>query len=212
MAKFIFDLDGTLIDSTSVFIPTIYATFSHFPNIKKPSEDMIRDAFGLTDEDFWKKLMPGSTMEERNSAYELRDIYIGKHMQNVNLLLPEAYRVLSGLYEQGHTLTTASNCGTAYLNSVLDSQSIRRFFTMPLCLEMVNGQEKADILRRHLEHFSKENMFMVGDRSSDIEAAHAVGIPAIGCRFGFGDKSELKDADYNIYSLTELFSFCGEKK
>lgn len=204
MANLIFDLDGTLIDSTFVFVPAIYSMLRHFPEVPEPSESKIQSTFGLTDDELWDVLMPDATAAERSKAYEFRNKYVKENMQNARLLLPNAFHVLKTLQERGHILTTASNCGTVYLNSVLDSQKIRGFFTNPLCLESVHGEEKADILRYHLQHMKKENTFMVGDRASDIDAAHAVGIPAIGCQFGFGDANELKNADFVIFSLEDL--------
>jgi phosphoglycolate phosphatase len=210
MAKLIFDLDGTLIDSTSVFVPAIRSMLRHFPRIPEPTEEQIQNTFGLTDDELWDTLMPDATQEERSSAYSYRNKYVEENMRHAHLLLPHAFQVLEELHKRGHILTTASNCGTAYLNNVLDTQKIRQFFTNPLCLESVDGKEKADILRRHFQDITKENSFMIGDRASDIEAAHIVGIPAIGCQLGFGDTDELKNADFKISSLEELLTYFRE--
>ncbi len=204
MATLIFDLDGTLVNTSAIFIPAIRLTMSHFPHVMQPTEQTIQKTFGFTDDEMWKTLMPESTESERALAFELRDSIIVKNMHEASVLLPDAFDVLSKLHQRGHQLTTASNCGTVYLNAVLDSQGIRHFFSSPLCLEMVGGQKKADILTRHFQHFSKENAFMIGDRSSDIEAAHEHEIQGIGCQFGFGEKEELKNADYLITSLFDL--------
>ena len=45
---------------------------------------------------------------------------------------------------------------------------------------------------------------MVGDRRSDIEAAKDNGLWTIGCRFGFANDEELREADIVIQRFGEL--------
>ncbi|MCL6547969.1 MAG: HAD hydrolase-like protein, partial [Alicyclobacillus sp.] len=121
-----------------------------------------------------------------------------------DVLIPGAREVLTQLRSRGHTLTTASNCGQVYLDTVLDSQGLRALFTQPLCLQTVGGRVKADILAAHFQRFDRRDAVMVGDRASDIEAARAHGIPIIGCALGFGAEEELREADVIVHSLPEL--------
>ncbi len=204
MAMLIFDLDGTLVDTSSIFIPAVYQTLSYFPQVLTPSEEAIQKTFGLPDDLLWETLMPDTPAKVRQLACTFLSELLEKEMFKVNVLLPYAFDVLDQLHKRGHTLTTASNCGTSYLNAVLDSQHIRRFFAAPLCLGMVDGICKADILVQHLKGAAKNEVYMIGDRHSDIEAAHLCDIPAVGCKFGFGDDAELQDAEYVISSLQEL--------
>lgn len=120
------------------------------------------------------------------------------------MLFPHAREVLAELKADGYTLTTASNCGTGYLELVLDTQELRPYFTSPLCLESVNGRRKADILAEHFRRYDSKSAIMVGDRNSDIEAADVFDVPTIGCAFGFGDPEELAGARAIIHSLDEL--------
>jgi phosphoglycolate phosphatase len=149
-------------------------------------------------------LMPESPEKLRHEAFLVSEARIVERMFEEHLLLPHAKEVLEVLAERGYALSTASNCGQSYLDAVLDSQEIRDYFTRPLCLETVHGKKKADILAEHFRTFDKADCYMVGDRSSDIEAATAHGVPAIGCAFGFGPEHELRGAVTLIRSLTEL--------
>ena len=47
-------------------------------------------------------------------------------------------------------------------------------------------------------------MVIVGDRRQDIEAGEKNNLITIGCRYGFGDWEELKEADYIIDDIREL--------
>jgi phosphoglycolate phosphatase len=162
--------------------------------------------FGMPDHQIFEYLMPDSTLSQRILARQFRDQYISEYMKNENILLPDAFEVLSTLKDRGYCLTTASNCGTQYLNDILDTQNIRSFFTSPLCLGSIEGKVKSDILDVHFTYFSKKGAYMVGDRSSDVEAGRAHGIPVIGCAFGFGPEYEIEDADIKIKSLQDLLT------
>lgn len=209
MSTLIFDLDGTLIDTTAIFIPAVRSTLEAFDTSSQPSDDTIRKTYGLTDVEFWDTLLPSATDAERVKASELRNSYVERSVAGTNLLLPHAREVLQELKARGHRLTVASNCGITYLTSVLGSQGIADLFTQPLCIESVQGRVKADILSAHFESFAKEDAYMIGDRASDVEAAHAHAIPAVGCCFGFGNDEELVAADYTIHSLLELLEMFG---
>jgi phosphoglycolate phosphatase len=204
MTTILFDLDGTLIDSTGLVLPIYTEVIRRFANNPPLSDEEMRKTFGLPDDLIWQTLLPNATAEERIEAFELCERLVHERINTEDLLFPHTRDVLKSLYDQGYTLTTASNCGTGYLNLVLDTQGIRSYFTRPLCLESVGGRVKADILTEHFRHFDKCRAVMVGDRITDVEAADAHGIPTIGCAFGFGDRAELAGAHCIITSLTEL--------
>jgi phosphoglycolate phosphatase len=204
MAIIIFDLDGTLIDTAELVIPAYREAIRHFANQPTLSNEQLKMTFGLPDAEIWNIIMPHATASERRQAYALTGQVIVERMRDTNVLLPHALDVLAELKARQHTLTIASNCGLDYLYAALDTQGIGEFMTHPLCLESVHGMHKADILSEHFSHFDKSQSVMVGDRDSDVKAAKAHGIPAIGCAYGFGDLGEIKNADVQIYALTDL--------
>lgn len=204
MATIIFDLDGTLIDSSRLVLPAYKFAIRHFPGHDVPSDDTMNSTFGMPDPQIWETLMPHATNIQRQEAYVLAGEFVQQAILKESILLPHALDVLTELKARKHVLTVASNCGEDYLDAVLDSQGLRPYFTHPLCLGLVRGQQKADILTRHFEHFSRAGSVMVGDRHSDIEAAEHHGIPSVGCSFGFGQDEELRKATTVIRSLPEL--------
>ena len=204
MTTIIFDLDGTLIDTAPLVLPVFREILGEIPGAPNHSDNNLKKTFGMPEPEIWKFLLPAADSRQRYTAYKLAEQKIQEAMYNQDVLLPHARDVLSEFRKRGHRLTVASNCGTGYLEAVLDSQGIRALFTDPLCLESVNGTQKADILARHFLHVPPAEAVMVGDRSSDVEAAHAHHIPCIGCAFGFGPKQELLNADTIIHALPEL--------
>ena len=64
---------------------------------------------------------------------------------------------------------------------------------------------KVDLVRLLLEQHNIQDAWMVGDRSSDVEAGKENGQTVIGCQYaGFGGKQELKGSDVIIQSFSQL--------
>ncbi|MEW9502664.1 HAD family hydrolase [Jeotgalibacillus marinus] len=205
MALLILDLDGTLVDSTDYDTEAIHLAIEGMPHIEEPTRELVQSAYGLANGDYWAKVAPGASAQDITRIRSRRSTFLDQLVKGNDLLFPGVRETLAKLKEQGHILTTASNCGIHYLNMMLDSQNIRHYFTHPICLGTINGEKKADILTAHFDHhFLKENVYMIGDRYSDIEAAREHNIPSVICTYGFGDQEEWQKADYKIDKVEDL--------
>jgi len=203
MKTLIFDLDGTLINTSAAVFPAFRSALRMF-GVQPPSEDVMARTFGLPDVEIWRTLMPNSTDAERQEALAASERFVGEELERLDVLLPHARETLIELDQRGHVLTVASNCGTQYLDAVLDSQGLRSLFQRPLCLGSVRGVQKADILSAHFQHLAKTDAVMIGDRASDWNAAKEHGIQFVGCNFGFAKPEELEGAETVIHTLPDL--------
>jgi len=203
MKTLIFDLDGTLIDTSAAVFPAFRSTLRMF-GVQPPNEEVIGRTFGLPDVEIWQTLMPDASEAQRQEALAISERFVGEELDRLDVLLPHARETLIELRERGHILTVASNCGTKYLDAVLDSQGLRTLFHRPLCLGSVRGVKKADILSAHFQHLAKTDAVMIGDRSSDWNAAKEHGIQFVGCNFGFAKPEELEGAETVIHTLPDL--------
>jgi phosphoglycolate phosphatase len=110
------------------------------------------------------------------------------------ILFPGVAATLARLQRDGHSLAVASNGRRPYVETVLATYDIVRYF---VTLVSVDGggsvRSKADILRAYLqrERRSPQQLIMVGDRASDVEAARAVGCRFVGCDYGHGYRDEI---------------------
>ncbi|EPZ44137.1 MULTISPECIES: HAD family hydrolase [Alicyclobacillus] len=210
MAVIIFDLDGTLINTGDIAIDAYKSAMAEF-SVKPadlPTDEQILKTFGLPDREIWQSLMPNHTAEEQMAAFHLSSTRIDEAMRHRDILLPHAREVVHELHRRGYILTTASNCGERYLDAVMATQGIGHLFDEPLCLESVHGTRKADILRQLVARYGQESkLYLVGDRYTDRDAAAEVGMPFIGCDFGFGDASELTGAIYIVKDLPGLLNY-----
>ncbi|WP_249712778.1 HAD hydrolase-like protein, partial [Bacillus cereus] len=62
------------------------------------------------------------------------------------------------------------------------------------------------LVKRVVDKNEIENGVVVGDRSSDIQAAHDNQLQSIGVRFDFAQDNELQKADIIIDDLTALLN------
>lgn len=207
MAVILFDIDGTLVDTTVPMTKAIHKALEQLPHLPKPSEDAVRSGYGLAGNAFWEHVIPEATLEEIRQIRKLRHETLEQAMAGQEVLFDGIYEMLETLHANGHTLTTASNCGVHYLNLILDSQGIRRFMTAPECLESVSGEKKADILTAHRLRHGETDYVMVGDRKSDVEAARAHDFPVVLTGFGFGNEEEWALADHVIATPAELIEW-----
>ncbi|KIL49150.1 HAD family hydrolase [Jeotgalibacillus campisalis] len=204
MALLLFDLDGTLVDSTDYLTRAIHLSLEDMRHIEEPSRELIQSAFGLTGGEFWSKVIPQANAQEIIMIRERRRIFLEQLVKGNDILFSGVRETLAALKKAGHTLSTASNCGTRYLDMVLDTQEIRQYFTSPICLGSIAGEKKADILTEHFKTFPKKDVYLIGDRSSDIEAARAHQIPIYICTYGFGHEEEWRAADERIDAIHKL--------
>lgn len=210
MAIILFDIDGTLINSTEQMTEAIHRAMDDMPHLPKPSQASVQASYGLAGSAFWRKAIPEASEEDIKLIRKKRHGHLEETMAEQNVLFDGIRTLLQALVTAGHTVSTASNCGNHYLNLVLDSQEIRPFFTSPKCLESVDGKEKADILRAHREEFGEGTYWMIGDRSSDVEAARKEAMPVVLCQYGFGTRAEWDSADYTIETPLELLTLINK--
>lgn len=115
-------------------------------------------------------------------------------------------KVLQQLKKKGYFLAIASNGRKEYIDKVLEAHHLVSYFIPPVSLDDKTRLKKSDILQHLLNQYrlTPQEMLMVGDRKSDVEAAKKVGCRIVGCVYGFQSKEELQDADYAISSIKEL--------
>jgi phosphoglycolate phosphatase len=124
--------------------------------------------------------------------------------QGGELAMPDAKQVVGRLHEQGLALGVASNCQQSYLDHMLDALELRGRVRGAYCRESPGIASKGDMIARLLEDFGTRSAVMVGDRSSDRDAAWENGIPHVHCAFGFAQGDEAVEAEGRIGALNEL--------
>jgi phosphoglycolate phosphatase len=208
----ILDLDGTLYSSTATTLGAVERAVRdlngrHALDVPRPSDELILSGVGLTRRDFAARVFPELPERYHEEIDELVWHWERELVQNGRgSLYPGATDALEALAADGRRLAVATNAGRGYMDHILDYFGIRAYFADARCAGQEGTRDKADLIDLILETLSAEpeRSVMVGDRQSDIDAAHRSGAFAIGCTWGFGSGGELSRADRLIGRFDEL--------
>jgi phosphoglycolate phosphatase len=114
---------------------------------------------------------------------------------------------LARLHGRGLALAVASNGRRPYIETVLATYDIARYFIERVSVDGgACARSKTDVLRTYLQRAARgpRQLVMVGDRASDVEAAQAVGCHFIGCDYGHGYRAEIEGAGPMVRSFEAL--------
>ncbi|UNK17292.1 HAD hydrolase-like protein [Paenibacillus sp. N3/727] len=209
----IFDMDGTLFQTETLLLPAYHKLFDILREEglhkgETPKEELMLGCLGMLLEDIWKIVLPDGSPEAHRRADELLlQLELEGLKEPDAVLYPGVGETLQELKRRGVRLFVASNGLEHYVKGIADARNI-----MPLFEELYSaGQHgtasKVDLVALLLKNHGIERAWMVGDRSSDVEAGKKNGQTVIGCQYaGFGNDQELKGSDAIITSFPELLN------
>ncbi|MFD2671434.1 HAD family hydrolase [Marinicrinis sediminis] len=207
----IFDLDGTLFQTETLLIPTFERTFEtlraegKYEGDTPPVERMIQN-LGQLLKDIWEDVMPGASPE---LVQEVDHQFLKEELEGLargeGQLYPDVAEVMQQLKEAGVDLYIASNGLEPYVKGVLDKKGLTPWLDGIYSAGEFRTASKVELVQLLLKRHHLTEAWMVGDRSSDVEAGHANQLPVIGCAYaGFGDHTEIADADVKITEFRTL--------
>ncbi|MFC5402137.1 HAD family hydrolase [Cohnella soli] len=207
----IFDLDGTLFQ-TETLLETVHRRV--FETLREedlyalptPPIDTLLGSLGMLLSDIWKRVMPEGTPEahERANAlllqYEMEELAAG-----CGILYPDVAETLRELRGRGIRLFIASNGLEDYVKGVPAGREIGDLFEASYSAGEYETASKVDLVRLLLDRFGLTSAWMVGDRSSDVEAGKRNGLYVVGCDYaGFRREGELDGSDAVIRDFKEI--------
>lgn len=198
----IFDLDGTLWDST------VPVADSWNVVIEKETGEEDR----LTPEDIMGEM--GRTMSQiaddlfgdlpEDERYELAhkcEVYENDYITERGAkLYPGVIETLEKLLSAGEKMAVVSNCQEGYVAAFIESMRMDKYF----CDYEEwgrTGLSKAGNIRLVMERNGEDKAVYIGDIQSDADSAHKAGVPCINAAYGFGN---ITDAEADIESFDEL--------
>ena len=185
----LFDLDGTLTDSSEGVIKCSLYAFSHY-GIEVPEDKLntligppLRYSFALYG-------VPENEIENALSRYRERYKTVGKFE---NRPYNNIEKVLAALKAAGHRLYVATSKPESLSIEILDHFNLSQYFDAICGATFDTSRDSKEAVIRYLLETQKcdGEIIMVGDTVFDVEGASAVGIPTICVGWGFGEKTEL---------------------
>ncbi len=193
----LFDLDGTIIDSTEAIVLSFYDTFDTFV-LKKPKEEEILDLIGHTLEDMFLYLNVDKSQVE-GCVLEYKRNY-RKRSLAMTTLLPNAKKSVKLAHSFARLAIVTTKTGK-YSQEILEHLDIMKYF------DVLIGREHVSNPKPHKEpvetalfkmNAQKSNAWMIGDTKLDLISAKNANINSIGLLSGYGKKEELIKYSKNI--------------
>jgi phosphoglycolate phosphatase len=191
----IFDLDGTLTDSK----PGIIGCLREVLEARKISGYGSLDRFiGPPVEQWAAELLPHGSAEDRSAlARDYRACYDRVGWSN-NSVYPGVAEMLADLHNGGFPLYVCTSKHEHFAVRILKKFDLAKYFNA-IYGDRIDyaSHSKSDLLALILSQnaIDRASVWMVGDRSFDIEAAHANGIRCLAAQWGYGTPEEWAQAD-----------------
>ena len=186
----LFDLDGTLTDSSAGITNTIRMTLAHY-GIEEQQSNLLRFIGPPLDECF-SEYLPAEEVPQAIARYRARYTTVGLFENEVYPGIPG---MLQALKTAGLRLALATSKPKNTSLSILEHFSLLPYF------DAVEGatadgrvKSKQDVIELALAGLGgpdRARTVIVGDRLHDMEGAARCGISAIGVLWGFGSREEL---------------------
>ncbi|MBQ9118471.1 MAG: HAD family hydrolase [Lachnospiraceae bacterium] len=208
----IFDLDGTLWDSTEAAAKIWSDVAAKYPEIKDTiTAEKLKRLYGLPLEEIAGKLFP-SVPEELalRVMQECVQVQCPILSRTGAILMGKVAETFEELKKQ-YQLFIVSNCKSGYIESFLEAHKLGNRITDFTC-PGETGLLKADNIRLICErnHISLTETVYVGDTVSDEIAAHEAGVPFIFAAYGFGASEHFEYELRDIAGLPELMQQINE--
>jgi phosphoglycolate phosphatase len=197
----IFDLDGTLWDSTEVILKAWNKVISDKGEFREPiTIKELQGVMGLLIRDIGARLLPNLDEGTQEKVMELC-CKVEKELllKEGGVLYPNLEHTLREL-SQKYSLFIVSNCQCGYIETFLEHHNMEKYFKDIECAGST-GLVKGENIKKVIERNNLKNPVYVGDTQGDCDGARLAKIPFVYASYGFG---KVKEYDYIIEEISNL--------
>ncbi len=205
----IFDMDGTLLDSKKDITSSI-----NFVRKQKGLDRLtVDEVVKAINQDI--KLLPKILYNTEKYEKQDRELFENHYYQEC-IKSTKPYEGITEILEYfinlDFKLCVATNAPTTFALRMLENTKLINFFDYVAGVCEVNQPKPSPeiILKilKKFDTFNKDNVIIIGDNHSDIEAGHNAGIKTAYVDWGFGKKMNLK-TDFHFYEPKELLKLAN---
>ena len=192
----VFDLDGTVVDSTRVLLESHAAAWASV-GLPCPPAETILELIGLPLVDTMQKLDPTQDAEHLAEVYSKAYVEGAHHeklFDGIAELLAKPFRaaVATGKSQRGAERVVKQFGFQERFEIVLGGNSVRRPKPHP------------DMLHAIMDATGTKELVMIGDTTYDLEMDHAAGVKAIGVSWGHHTVERLRKWAPVVDTVAEL--------
>ena len=199
----LFDLDGTLVDSVNQIGIAINRVRREF-GYRELTISAIQELVGLPI-DFFLRDLRLNLAEEKEVIFRFREV-LEIEILHGNQIFPGVEEFLTKLKYQGAKMGIATSKPTYLAKLVIKNSALNNLFDVIQGTEGFPAKPDPTSIQKAMLRLETNNAIMVGDRIEDIQAALAAGIDSIGIAHSFHNKTILEAAGA-IYAFDTFLEF-----
>jgi len=186
----LFDLDGTLIDSTEAILESFDVAFGHF-GTETPSAEKITAEIGHP--------LDGMFLSLGVSEIEI-PAYVASYKKHYRQISREKTFLLPGAQEAVENAFKIARLGVVTTKTAKYSVELLEHFDLMKYFEVLIGREDVKYPKPHPEPIFKalsklevdtNRCWMIGDTCMDMLSAKSAGVEGVGVTSGYGSKEQL---------------------
>lgn len=191
MKALIFDIDGTLWDSTAIVARGYNAYLDQIghPELHVTADDLKR-LFGRTmhaiADILFKDFPIPHRYEMMGGCMDMEHVFL--EADPCRVVFPGVQETLELLAEK-YELYIVSNCQRGYPELLMEKMDIAHLIRGHLCFGDT-GTCKGETIKILMERHGIREAVYIGDTQGDLEASRMAGIPFVFCSYGFGSPEE----------------------
>lgn len=189
----LFDLDGTLIDSTDAIVSTFYYSFEKMDYDFKGNDEDIKSLIGYPLDIMYLEL---------GIAKEIVWDYVKVYKDRYKEISKEQTELLESAREAVELANTFARLAIVTTKTGLYSQQLLEHMDIMKYFEHVTGREHVENPKPHPEPIHRtldlmqltqtSDIWMIGDTELDLLAATSAGVNSVGVLCGYGKEDSLK--------------------
>lgn len=203
----LFDFDGTLADTAPGIVKTMEQTFLRM-GVKVPSEEAMKATIGLPLKQALQMLGDLNDEEAEVATNTYRELFPTYEVNYVSIF-PMVKETLEKLSTSGIRLAIVTSRESQSLDMICEHHSIKSFFeTRVTQSDHLTPKPAPDMVLALLDRMglAKEDVWVVGDTTYDIEMGNSAGCRTIAVTYGNHTKEKLSSVHptYMIDRFEEL--------
>ena len=206
-----FDIDGTIYDAGNILEESFRLGIESFirrgngGDLHIPTRGEITATLGYPLPEIFKQLFPLIDESRREElSVKWTENLVDRIRAKKGMLIDGVEETIKKLNSMNCNMLVASNGAREYVEAVLETYDLKKFFSEPFIYSEGAVKNKTDIIGCYIKKNPGLILILIGDRSTDLSAAKDNGIPFIGCAFGHAGADEIEDEKYIVNDFREI--------
>ncbi len=206
-----FDIDGTIYDAGDIIEESFRRGIESISekwkgkHLHVPTREEITVTLGYPLNEISMMLFPYLEEQERNELSLLWTVNLVEMIkEKKGTLIDGVEETIKELNSMNYNMLVASNGARDYVEAILETYDLKRFFSEPFIYSEGVVKNKTDIIDLYLKMNPGRELIMIGDRYTDLAAARENGIPFIGCAFGHAGADEIEGEKYIVNDFRDI--------